>query len=156
MWPENVAGEALLTSQGLVRVNHFFFLAEAMIQIPRPPRWGRPFVCSTRVSEASHATAAGKSQRVQYQLLLTSELSKSRLEYLFILGRQCLWGTLEHCLQISEGPSQGRQLDLFSGLPGERQIDTGTVCNKGRGERPWQQLLVLQALWEALYMHHLL
>lgn len=32
---------------------------------------------------------------------------------MFILGKQSLWGTLKHCLQISEGLSQGRMRFVF-------------------------------------------
>lgn len=35
------------------------------------------------------------------------------MEYLFILGKQSLRGTLKHCLQISEGLSQGRMRFVF-------------------------------------------
>lgn len=47
-------------------------------------------------------------------------MSESGLEYLFILGKQCLRGTLKHCLQISEGLFQGRRIRFVSGHPKER------------------------------------
>lgn len=40
-------------------------------------------------------------------------VSESGLEYLFILGKQSLRGTLKHCVQLSEGLSQGRMKFVF-------------------------------------------
>ena len=52
--------------------------------------------------------------------------SESGLEYLFILGKRSLRGTLKHCLQLSEGLSQGRRIRFVSWHP-KGKIDTRTV-----------------------------
>lgn len=51
---------------------------------------------------------------------------ESRLEYLFILGKQSLRGTLKHYLQISEGLSQGRRIRFVCWHP-QGNADTRIV-----------------------------
>ena len=52
---------------------------------------------------------------------------------LFILGKQCLRGTLKHCLQISEGLSPGRRIRFVSWNPqGKTDTRTGVLREVGR------------------------
>lgn len=61
-------------------------------------------------SEASSSSSSWKMTVCAALTLAYRRVSESGLEYLFILGKKSLTGTLKHHLQISEGLSQGRRI----------------------------------------------
>lgn len=82
--------------------------------------------------------------------LAYQRVSESVLEYLFILGKRSLRGTLETCLQISEGLSQGRRIRFVSWHP-KGKIDTRTVVL--REVESTITFIDVQALWWAGTAH---
>lgn len=103
-----MAGKALMEiSPRLLRINHFLFATEVMTWVPPLPCCVWFIVCAIRSWRLTHCSS-WKIPACTASTLAYQWVSESRLEYLFIPGKQSLRGTPKHCLQISEGLSQGR------------------------------------------------